>query len=98
MVFRKGFLHQCISLRNLAFHNENYYSLNNCIVDTQKGSVVAFCKTSIIPTLNSVTDIADYAFWHFRGTEIFIPQNIRSISLYAFYEAGISECRSIPIM
>jgi len=69
-------------------NNENYYSLNNCIVDTQKGSVVAFCKTSIIPTLNSVTDIADYAFWHFRGTEIFIPQNIRSISLYAFYEAG----------
>lgn len=80
----------CKKLENITVskENENYYSLDNCIIGKDDGTIVASCKTSVIPTSESVTEISNYAFCRFKGTQITIPKNIIKINEYAFDETG----------
>ena len=65
--------------------NPNYNSQNNCnaIIETSTNTLVAGCKSTIIP--NSVTKIGDYAFFGCTGlTTIDIPNSVTKIGDYAF--------------
>lgn len=63
--------------------NARYKSDGNCIVDKIKRSVVAGCKTSVIPT-KGVNSIGAEAFCGSNLNAITIPNNITSIENGAF--------------
>lgn len=89
-VLGKNIVGNCKNLESIAVseNNSTYYSLNNCIVDRGRCAVVASCKTSTIPTVQSITEISEFAFWRFNGEYVIIPQNINRISEYAFDGTG----------
>lgn len=86
----KNIVGSCKKLETITVSNDNekYYSLNNCVIEKENGSIVASCKTSVIPTAQSVIEISNYAFFHFKGTQITIPKNIIKINECAFDETG----------
>lgn len=86
----KNIVGSCKNLETITVSNDNekYYSLNNCIIEKEHSSIVASCKTSVIPALKTITQISSYAFYRFKGTKITIPQNIIKINEYAFDETG----------
>ena len=65
--------------------NPRYKSIENCLIDTETGTLVACCKTSIIPTDGSITVIGACVF---EGCDtllgITIPDGVTSIERYAF--------------
>lgn len=69
---------------------------SNCIIETKAKSVVAGCKTGVIPTDYSVTRIGYRAFAYCSElTSIAIPDSITRIDDYAF--AGCTGLTSIDI-
>jgi len=57
---------------------------SNAIIEKASNTLIVGCKNTVIP--NSVTSIADNAFYGCRGmTTIIIPNSIKSIGDYAFY-------------
>ena len=71
--------------------NSEYDSRDKCnaIIETASNTLIAGCKTTIIP--QSVTSIADWAFCGCSGlTTITIPCNVTSIGAYAF-----SSCKNL---
>ena len=42
--------------------NPKYHSAGNCVIETATKTLIAGCKTSVIPDDGSVTNIGDYAF------------------------------------
>ena len=77
----------CSGLTSISVENGNpkYDTRDNCnaIIETSSNTLIAGCKTSIIP--NSVTSIGDYAFQGCRGlTSIEIPNSVTSIGKDAF--------------
>ncbi len=78
--------------------NENYKSVNNCIIYLYNQSVVAGCKTSVIPADGSATKIADNAFvWCYGLKNIEIPAAITSVSSGAFlYCNGVESVTVAP--
>ncbi len=88
----------CTSLTSLIVDKDNivYDSRNNCnaIIETGSNTLVAGCKTTIIP--NSVTSIGDHAFFGCTGlTAITIPNSVTSIGSSAFF--GCTGLTSITI-
>ena len=66
--------------------NAVYHSAGNCVIETATETVVAGCKTSVIPKDGSVTAIGDYAFSGINNlTSITIPESITSIGKGAFF-------------
>lgn len=71
--------------------NPKYHSAGNCLIETSTKTLIAGCKTSIIPNDGSVTSIGDRAFYYCRGlTSVTIPVSVESIGNYAFYWCDIT--------
>lgn len=84
----------CDSLETLIVDSNNttFYSKDNCIIRTLNKELVAGCKSSIIPTDGSVTQIAQYAFYNCHNLQnITIPDSVEYIHKYAFgYCTGLT--------
>ena len=88
----------CSGLTNIAVEkgNRNYYSKNNCIIETSSKTLVLGCKNSVIPADGSVTSIGVGAFCGCSNlANIKIPNGVISIDEQAFY--GCSSLTSITI-
>lgn len=84
-----GVLSGCSGVTSIVVAEENtrYRSYNNCLIDTTYKTLVAGCKTSVIPADGRVTSIGDNAFGKNAGlSSIVIPTAITDIGRYAFYE------------
>ena len=83
----------CSSLTSITVDPDNsvYHSSGNCLIETESKTLIAGCKTSVIPTDGSVTSIAGSAFRDCENlTNIVIPDSVTSIGRSAFYG-----CRSL---
>ena len=77
----------CINLASITVSKGNtvYHSTGNCLIETVSKTLIAGCKTSIIPTDGSVTSIGRYAFYACSGlTSVTIPNSVISIGANAF--------------
>ena len=78
----------CTKLKTVTVDSRNpvFQSKNNCIINKEEKTLVAGCKSSIIPSDGSVTRIGDRAF---EGctvlTNITIPGCVKEIGWAAFY-------------
>lgn len=80
-----AFLNCNLDSITVAPDNSKYHSADNCIIETSSKTLIVGCKTSIIPTDDSVTIIGAYAFSSGRElVNITIPSNIQIIKNYAF--------------
>ena len=76
--------------------NPVYHSVGNCIIETASKTLIAGCKSSVIPDDGSVTSIGNGAFRGCSGlTSIVIPDSVTSIGNGAF--RGCSGLTSITI-
>lgn len=78
----------CLSLEKIVVeeNNHTYHSEGNCLIETDTKTLIAGCKTSVIPSDGSVTSIGDDAFqWCTSLTSITIPDSVTSIGSGAFY-------------
>ena len=88
----------CSSLTSITVDPDNsvYHSSGNCLIETESKTLIAGCKTSVIPTDGSVTSIAGSAFRDCENlTNIVIPDSVTSIGESAFY--GCDGLRSVVI-
>ena len=77
--------------------NPVYHSEGNCLIGTENKTLVAGCKTSVIPDDGSVTSIGNDAFSGCTGlTSITIPDSVTSIGHSAF--CGCTGLTSITIL
>ena len=77
----------CSSLTSItvAEGNHVYHSAGNCLIETASKTLVAGCKSSVIPADGSVTSIGDWVFYGCSGlTSIEIPSSVTSIGYFAF--------------
>jgi len=81
----------CFSLEKLTVDNTNpiYHSYGNCIIETASKTLIAGCKTSVIPDDGSVTKIK-YAFAHSGMSEFVIPKSVTEIGDAAFFCSGLT--------
>ena len=76
--------------------NAKYHSDGNCLIETESKTMIAGCKTSVIPNDGSVTSIGDFAFRDCTGlTSITIPASVTYIGNSAF--SGCTGLTSITI-
>jgi len=90
--------YRCSGLTELSVDGGNavYHSSGNCIIKTATKTLVAGCKTSVIPADGSVTSIGYGAFSGCSGlTSVTIPNSVTSIGYQAFY--GCSGLTSVTI-
>ncbi len=82
----KSFFEGAVALTSLEVDKENtvYHSADNCIIETAAKTLIAGCKTSIIPSDGSVTSIGPCAFQYCELTDVVIPEGITSIGEKAF--------------
>ena len=70
---------------NVAAGNPVYHSAGNCLIENSSKTLIAGCKTSVIPADGTVTAIGNMAFYKCTGlTEITIPDSVKSIGASAF--------------
>lgn len=82
-----GFVGACDALASITVDKDNtkYYSNGNCIIETETGTLIAGCKTSVIPDDGSILRIGEKAFyWCSYLYDITIPESITSIGAFAF--------------
>lgn len=83
-----GAFSDCHSLVSLTVAPENatYHSTDNCLIETASKTLVAGCKTSVVPTDGSVTRIAERAFYGCDGlTQISLGGGMTHIGTQAFF-------------
>ncbi|MBO5649198.1 MAG: leucine-rich repeat domain-containing protein, partial [Clostridia bacterium] len=67
----------------VAPENTTYHSIENCLIETSSGTLIAGCSTSVIP--DGVTSIGAYAFYCCSGLRnLSVPEGVTSIGEYAF--------------
>lgn len=89
----------CIALASIEVSQGNpvYHSAGNCLIETDSKTLIAGCKTSIIPNDGSVTSIGDNAFMGcYELTNITIPDSVTSIGDHAFHECSVLTSITIP--
>lgn len=82
-----GVFYYCINLNEMLVNIENkkYFSSGNCIIEKSSKTLIAGCKSSVIPTDGSVTSIGNEAFRGCSGLiDISIPNSVTSIGKSAF--------------
>lgn len=71
--------------------NPVYHSDGNCLIETERKTLIAGCMNSVIPADGSVTTIGDYAFCGSSDlTAIVIPDSVTSIGNEAFRLCGLT--------
>ncbi len=93
-----GVFYGCTSLKSIAVAPGNlvYHSAGNCLIETQSKTLVAGCKTGVIPADGSVTGIGLSAFEGCTGLRsITIPDGVTFIDGGAF--AGCTGLASVAI-
>jgi len=87
-------LAECAELKTITVAEGNgvYYSAGNCLVNDDTKTLVAGCKTSVIPTDRGIKFIADSAFKSCEDLKsVTIPATVERIYAYAFYNCtGLS--------
>lgn len=80
---------------NVSPENKNFYSEGNCVIERETGSVVAGCKSSVIPVRSDVVSVETEAFKGVEFNHLFtIPENIKKIEPLAFADAkGLAALR-----
>ena len=94
-----GVFAECANLTSIIVSpgNQTYHSDGNCVIETATKTLIAGCKSSIIPADGSVTSIATYAFKDCSGlTSITIPESVTSIEHSAFNGCTNIENATIP--
>ena len=89
----------CDSLTSIIVDPQNsvYHSDGNCLIETESKTLIAGCKTSVIPSDGSVISIGDYAFSGCSGlTSVTIPDSVTSIGYAAFRGCDSLESVTIP--
>ena len=89
----------CDSLASITVDPANtvYQSDGNCVIETASKTLIASCKTSVIPADGSVTSIGRFAFAHCDSlTTITIPKCVTSIAYGAFYDCNNLTSVTIP--
>ena len=87
---------ECSSLTSILVDpdNKKYRAEGNCLIEKATNTVIAGCKTSVIP--NGVTSIGENAFWYCTGlTSITIPSGVKSIGYAAF--TGCTDLKTVVI-
>lgn len=74
----------------VAASNPVYHSSNNCLIETATKILIKGCKSSVIPTDESVTIIGEKAFAGCSFTSISIPEGITTIGDNAFASSQIT--------
>lgn len=76
----------CRSLTELSVDsaNEKYRSESGCIIELESKTLVAGCKSAVIPADGSVESIAAKAFYNIYVESMYIPETVRSIGDNAF--------------
>lgn len=90
----------CESLENIQVDPENpvYYSKGNCLIERSSRTLVAGCKSSIIPVDGTITRIGDHAFCGCKElTKIEIPDVIEYVGHSAFWGCENLASVSIPV-
>lgn len=79
-------LSECESLESIvvAETNKVYGGAGNCLTEKATKTLIAGCRTSVIPTDGSVTAIKENAFYGCTLTHIVIPASVVSIGTDAF--------------
>lgn len=70
---------------NVESGNENYRSVNNCLIDIKKGKLISGSNNCSVPNDGSVKRICDGAFEGLSKIKsVSIPQSVTEIGVYAF--------------
>ena len=81
-----------VSSKNTVYHSEG-----NCLIHTETGELILGCKSSIIPSDDSVSIIGDGAFVDCtKLTKVNIPNGVTRIGDFAFCECSSLSEISIP--
>ena len=91
----------CSELESITVEEGNsvYYSAGNCLIETASKTLIAGCKTSIIPDDGSVTSIGRYAFYNCSSlTSITIPDSVTSIGWQAFLGCSNITSATMPTL
>ena len=81
----------CPALASITVQKGNsvYHSEGNCLIETESKTLLTGCKSSVIPTDDSVNRIGIAAFMGCEGlTSIDLPANVRCIAEGAFMRCG----------
>ena len=77
-------------------NNTEFFSVDNCLIEKSSKKLVVGCKTSIIPSDGSVTEIGARAFAGCTDlTKISIPDSVTKLGVNAFSGSGLAEV-SLP--
>ncbi len=89
----------CENLTSITVQSGNsvYHSDGNCIIETESKTLIAGCKSSVIPTDGSVTDIGDSAFHGCSNLlSLELPNSVKSIGNNAFGDCSSLTSIVIP--
>lgn len=95
----KAAFRYCSSLKELSVTSGNitYHVDENCLIESDKKTLVLGCVNSVIPSDGSVTSIGAGAFSHCEElAEITIPNGVKTIENYAFSGCYALEAVTLP--